>query len=266
MAVLLLGVAPSCGGSTGANPGNGGQTDAGSDASNSSSPDAGTSDTGTSDASSADAGSSDASISAEAESGAPAACGGLGCGDCNSPMPGYQICTTSQACGGPMGAPTCAPTMPGTCNQNLGTYTTDYSYVACLGGHCAYALITGGCADFTTCSDCSATARMQTCATQSSAAACASCCETQQGAKDYAAAMYASCACGPSGACHSVCASSVLCGGAGPETSACAQCIVGTLTGGGSCIGSPAFQSSCLQMNPACQEFSECMVTCSGLK
>jgi hypothetical protein len=105
---------------------------------------------------------------------------------------------------------------------------------------------------------------MQTCVTQSSAAACASCCETQQGAKDYAVAGFATCACGPSGACHSECASSVVCGGAGPETSACAQCLVVALLDGGSCAGSQAFQSACIQNNYPCQEFAECMVTCSA--
>jgi hypothetical protein len=187
---------------------------------------------------------------------AGADCGGLGCKYCSDQYVSGPLCASTQPCAV---ATDCA-SLPPHCDTNLGTFTLNFDHASCLGGYCAYVPIRGGCNDGTSCSTCASTFAAQDCTFQRPGAACASCCVTRWAANDYAAAVFGACACGAGGPCATACSTSTLCGGAGPVSDACVVCLKSTLTDGGACVASSAFQASCIHANSYCRSFAECLV------
>lgn len=130
-------------------------------------------------------------------------------------------------------------------------------------GKRTYVPVEGGCIDLTPCADCSAQAKAMTCAFEGGAAACANCCEAGYDFSDRVS-VFEACACGTGGPCQSACSTSVLCGGAGPETAACTNCMNTALTDGGACVASAAFEAACINAggSNSCRTFAQCLVGC----
>ncbi len=235
----------------------------GSESSNATAPDGGQGSGGGSGGSVATGGTGegvDGAAGTAAGDAATIACAGLGCSTCASPH-NDQICASGVAC---LGDTECASTLPGTCQVQLGTYTTGYVSAGCVGGICVYLLVTGGCDESRSCDQCREFARGQTCGLKSTAAECATCCETYYDGKSYAG-LFEACACGEGGPCASACGTSLLCGGTGPETSACANCLAQTLLDGGACVASPKFQKECIggaDGGVFCKKMAQCLATC----
>jgi hypothetical protein len=237
---------------------------------------------------SGDAGNEENGSGGKAANGGSASdCAGLGCPTCDrdnsdSTNGTDEICiapgktcsassdcpaTIAGSCAGSTDA-SCKLTPTGTCSLTLGTYTQDFLSPQCLSGLCAYQVVTASCEDATSCDDCSATGKAQHCAFKPTAAACATCCETLAYAGSDYASHFTSCACGANGPCTMECASSPLCGGAGPETDACATCLAKSLREGGACVKSAAFQDACIQHpkdgGAYCKNMAQCLATCPG--
>jgi hypothetical protein len=145
--------------------------------------------------------------------------------------------------------------------MNAGTVHTEFHRVACLSGACAYFPAIGGCIDGTPCEACPA--NKTACAFKPSALECAKCCEEAGGGPEDYAPEFEACACGSLGPCAASCATSPLCGGAGPETADCVKCIAGTLRDGGACVASARFQASCIQSDTTrCGGTARCLASC----
>ncbi|MDC3958057.1 hypothetical protein KEG38_29640 [Polyangium jinanense] len=190
-------------------------------------------------------------------------CGGLDCPSCDEVNlfgPKTDICQSSVTCAADAD---CATTLDGQCVVDLGTYTADFFAAGCVGGACAYHVVTAGCPDLTTCSDCTEQGKSQACYLKGSAAACADCCRGSSGGT-YAVPFFQACACGAGMPCESACSNSRYCGGQGPETDTCVACLKGTLRDEGACVASSDFQSACIHVegNSACKSLSQCLATC----
>lgn len=187
-------------------------------------------------------------------------CAGLGCPSCDAGDLNTEICVSSSSCDA---VSDCEATLPGSCDMNLGTSVTAFRSAACLGGRCAYRVISAGCIDATPCDQCVAQGEAGSCGLRPTAAECASCCETYYAGSDYAA-VFQGCACGAGGPCAAACGTSALCGGQGPETDECTACLAGTLLDDGACVASGDFQAACIQEQGSvfCKKLAQCLATC----
>lgn len=180
-------------------------------------------------------------------------CGGLGCELCEVGVYSGQLCSSTDLCG----PGTVCPAIASTCAETLGTFTISFLPVGCVGGYCAYAGVSAGCPDGTACNECTG----DPCQLKPTMAECASCCVTRFAGDTYAP-LFSACACGAGGPCEVECATSKLCGGAGPETGACAECLETTLTNDGPCVASAAFQAACIEGEYFCKQTAQCLLGC----